>query len=130
MPFRVHMFSEPQIERYIKYCMKEKYSFVHIDATGGVLKKMCEQKQSLLYAIIFKDGVDSNDTIPLAHAMLTRNTVPSICYFLGNLAHSITQVKNKLVLPSFFVMDFSAALMNAVLQAFNIENINSHLNRC
>jgi hypothetical protein len=130
MPFRVHLFSEPQIERYIRYCTKEKYSYVHIDATGGVLKTMCEQKQSLLYAIIFKDGNDATDTTALAHAVLTDHTVHSISYFFGNVAYNITQVKKKLVLPSFFIIDFSAALMNAILQSFNIENINTHLNRC
>jgi hypothetical protein len=110
--------------------MKEKYSYVHIDATGRILKKLCEQKQSLLYAIIFKDGNDPNDTIPLAHAILADNTVPSIAYFFGNLVYNIKEVKSKLILPSFFVIDFSAALMNAILQVFNEQNINAHLNRC
>jgi hypothetical protein len=130
VPFRVHLFSEPQIERYITYCKKEKYSFVHIDSTGGILKPMTEQNDSYLYAIIFKDGTDCIDTIALAHALLTDHTVPSISYFFGNLAYNIALLKNKLVLPSFFVIDFSAALMNSILQAFNGENINTHLNRC
>jgi hypothetical protein len=34
MPFRSHLYSELQIKRYIGYCKKEKYSFVHIDATA------------------------------------------------------------------------------------------------
>ncbi len=130
MPFRVHLFSEPQIERYITYCKKEKYSFIHIDSTGGVLKPMQEQNQSYLYAIIFKDGTDCINTIALAHALLTDHTVPSISYFFGNLAYNIALLKNKLILPSFFVIDFSAAIMNSILQAFNGENINTHLNRC
>jgi len=130
MPFYIHLFSEEQIERYIEYCTKEKYSYVHIDATGGILKKMRGQKQSLLYAIMFKDGNDSNDTVPLAHAVLTNHTVFSISYFFGHLAHQISQVKCRLVLPSFFVIDFSAAIMNSILQAFNGENINTHLKRC
>jgi hypothetical protein len=46
------------------------------------------------------------------------------------LANNITKVKHKLVLPSFFIIDFSAAIMNSILQAFNGENINTHLNRC
>ncbi|CAF1462902.1 unnamed protein product [Adineta steineri] len=130
MPFRVHLFSEPQIERYVNYCKKEKYSYVHIDATGGVLKHLSEQNQTLLYAVVFKDGTDCINTIPLAHAFLTNHTVPSITYFLGSLSHEITEFKKKKVLPSFFVIDFSASLMNSILLAFNEENINTHLNRC
>jgi hypothetical protein len=130
MPFRAHLFSEPQIELFVNYCKKEKYSYVHIDATGGVLKKMSEQNQTLLYAIVFKDGTDPINTISLAHAFLTDHTVPSITYFLANVAHEIKEVKKRSILPSFFVIDFSAALMNSILLAFNEENINTHLNRC
>ena len=131
MPFRVHLYSEQQIKRYVEYLQTEKYSFVHIDATGGVLKPMQEQGRLYLYAIIFKSGTDCINTIPLAHAVLTEHTVPSIGFFFGNLQHSIRKInQDKPIFPSFFVIDFSAALMNAILQAFNIESINSHLNRC
>ncbi|CAF4112864.1 unnamed protein product [Rotaria sordida] len=99
MPFRVHLYSESQIRRYVNYIRKEKYSYVHTDATGGILPKMSEQKHSLLYAIIFKDGIDVDDTVPLAHAILSSHTV-------------------------------ATAIMNAVLQTFNTETINIHLNRC
>lgn len=130
MPFRAHLYSEQQIKRYIAYCKRARYSCIHIDATGGVLHQMSDQKRALLYAIVFKDGTDANDTVPLGHALLTTHTVPSIGFFFCNLAHSITEVEGKLILPSFIVIDFSAALMNAALQAFNYESINTHLNRC
>ncbi|CAF3963280.1 unnamed protein product [Rotaria sordida] len=78
MPFCIHLFSEPQIELYVNYCKEEKYSYVHIDSTRGVLKHMSGQDQTLLYAIIFKDGTDSINTIPLAHTFLSNHTVPNI----------------------------------------------------
>ncbi|CAF4126398.1 unnamed protein product [Rotaria sordida] len=88
------------------------------DSTGGVLKPMKEQNQSLLYTIMFKDGTDPNENVPLAHAILTDHTVPGIGYFLGNVIHSVNQVttKKKLRPPSFIVIDFSAALMNTAPQ--------------
>ena len=130
IPFRTHLFSQLQIERYIAYCTKQKYSFIHIDATGGILKKLQQQNEAYMYTMVFKDGPDGNDTIALGHAILTDHTVPSISYFFGNLGNSIIKVKRKLILPSFFIIDFSAALMNSILQSFNMENINTHLNRC
>ena len=131
MPFRVHLYSEEQIKHYIRYLKKEKYSFVHIDATGGVLKPLRKQNDLYLYAAIFKDGTDCINTVPLAHGILTDHSVPSIGFFFANLQRSITQINNRnSIFPSFFVIDFSAALMNAILQAFNIESINAHLNRC
>ena len=130
MPFRVHLYYEQQIDVYIKYCKKEAYSFVHIDATSGVIGRLKDQGPPLLYAMLIKTGDDPINNIPIAHSILTDNTVPSISYFLGDVAHAITNYKNKLVLPSFFVIDFSAALMNSILQSFNGENINTHLARC
>lgn len=130
MPFRTHLFTQAQIQRYINYCRREKYSFLHIDATGGILKMMKDQNQCLLYAMMFKEGDDAYDNVPLAHAILTKHTVASISYFFGNVAERITEVGGKLIRPSFFIIDFSAALLNAVLQAYNYENINTHLNRC
>lgn len=54
MPFRLHLFSEKQIEQYINYCKKEKYSFVHLDATSGVIKKIKNQGAPLLYTRLEK----------------------------------------------------------------------------
>lgn len=95
-----------------------------------MIKRLKDQGPPLLYTLLIKTGDDPLNNIPIAHAILTDNTVPSISYFLGNVAHSITVYKNKLVLPSFFVIDFSAALMNSILLSFNGENINTHLGRC
>ncbi|CAF1460381.1 unnamed protein product [Adineta ricciae] len=100
------------------------------DATGGVIKKLARQKQILVYALLFKDGDDSNDNIPLAHAMLADNRVPSISSCFKYLRYSIYQVRNVDILPSFYVIDFSAALMNAILEGFIVETINAHLKRC
>jgi len=130
MPFRVHLYCEQQIDLYVEYCKKEAYSFVHIDATSGVIGRLKDQGPPLLYTMLIKTGDDPINNIPVAHSILTDNAVPSISYFLGDVAHAITNYKKKLVLPSFFVIDFSAALMNSILQSFNGENINTHLARC
>ena len=129
-PFRLHLYTEQQIQRYINYCKKEKYSFVHIDATGGVLRKITEQKRPLMYAAIFKDGDDTIDTIPLGHALLTEHTTISINIFLGSIAQNIVQMTGDLICPSFFVIDFSPALLNAILLSFTAQNIQAHLHRC
>lgn len=130
IPFRTHLYSEQQIKRYLNYCKAEKYSYLHIDATGGVIHKMNDQSHPFLYAVIFKDGTDCNDTVTLGHALLTQHRVSSIAFFLSSLVDSISQIAGKVMLPSFVIIDFSPAIMNAVLQAFNIESINAHLNRC
>lgn len=129
-PFRLHLYTEEQIKRYTKYCTGKRESLVHIDATGGVLKRLTDQKKPMIYAAIFKDGDDTVNTLPLAHALLTEHTAMSITIFLGSVAQSIKQVSKRLVRPSFFVTDFSPAIINATLLAFNSESIDAHLHRC
>ncbi|CAF2981304.1 unnamed protein product [Rotaria sp. Silwood2] len=96
MPFCAHLFSEPQIELYANYCKKEKYSYVHIDATGGVLKRISGQGQTLLYAMVFKDGTDSINTIPLVHAFLSNHTVPKLSFIHLCCAHLIKAIARSL----------------------------------
>jgi hypothetical protein len=48
----------------------------------------------------------------------------------GTLRQHIVTLKNKVIRPSFFVTDFSPAIFNAILQAFNHEDIRGHLKRC
>jgi len=122
--------SEPQIDRFILYCSKNKYSTLHIDATGSVCRKLTGQKRILLYAAIFKDGDDASNTVPLAHAVLADHTATSIAFYLGSIRQAIVTTNEKLVRPCFFVIDFSAAILNAILQTFNYENVNGHLKRC
>ena len=129
-PFRIHLYMEERIRRYIKYCTGKEESLVHIDATGSVLRRITDQKRPMIYAALFKDGDDTINTLPLAHALLTDHTTMSITIFLGTLAQSIKQVGKKLIRPSFFVTDLSPAIINATLLAFNTETIQAHLNRC
>ncbi len=131
MPFGVHLFCEPQIEQCIRYYTKEKYSFLHKDASGGVLKKCVNKisyyfmqlflKMELILLILFHLHMQFLQIIQFLELVIFLETWLTIL---------LTQVKGILFVPSFFVIDFYAAEINAILQAFNGENINTHLNRC
>ncbi|CAF1284479.1 unnamed protein product [Didymodactylos carnosus] len=101
-----------------------------MDATGSLVRKFTDQKRSLLYCIVFKDGDDPSQIIPLASAILCDHSVPSIAYFLNIVRKSIVTIADKFIRPSFIVIDFSPAILNALLQTFNNEGINLHLKRC
>ena len=79
-PFQVHLYSEPWVCRYIEYFKKENYSYVHIGPTGGIVKTSSEQELSPLYAVIFKDDKNPNDTFILGHCIVSNHTVASIAY--------------------------------------------------
>ncbi|CAF3905538.1 unnamed protein product, partial [Rotaria sp. Silwood1] len=120
-PFRLHLTSEAQILRYIRYCTNNIYSQVYIDATGSIVKSLPHQKTVLMYGAVFKDGNDPTNVIPMGHAILADHTATSISYFLGSLRQHIVTLKDKVIRPSFFVTDFSPAIFNAILQACNHE---------
>ncbi|CAF4192515.1 unnamed protein product [Rotaria sp. Silwood2] len=129
-PFRLHLTSEAQILRYIRYCTNNIYSQVYIDATGSIVKSLPHQKTVLMYGAVFKDGNDPTNVIPMGHAILADHTATSISYFLGSLRQHIVTIKDKVIRHSFFVTDFSPAIFNAILQAFNHEDIRGHLEQC
>jgi len=43
-PFTLYFFTELQVDRFVKYCKTEKYSTLHIDATGSVIRQLKHQK--------------------------------------------------------------------------------------
>ena len=128
-PFTSHFFTENQLNRFVEYCKSEKYSYLHVDATGSVVKKPKNQNAVYFYSMVFKPTAGDSSILPLSSALLCDQSAGAITsYFncvLGKLA-----LRSKTARPSFVVIDFSAALLNSALSSFNVENINNHLRRC
>ena len=74
-PFQVHLYSEPWVCRYIEYFKKQNYSCVHIDPIGDIVKTSSEQELSPLYAVIFKDDKNPNDSFILGHCIVSNHRV-------------------------------------------------------
>ena len=116
------------------YCKSNRYSYLHIDATGSVLQRLVNQSPCFFYSMVFKDNIPDDDDnnnlnsdpiglMPLAGALLCDQTTCSISHFLNVVRSKLALRNSKRIRPSFVVIDFSAALLNAVLIAFNTENI-------
>jgi hypothetical protein len=131
LPFAVHCTSEALIERYYRHCKTATYSYINIDVTGSVVRKI-NKKQSapFYYALVFKDDDDPSNLIPLGIALLLDHTTAGISAFLLTIRKLIVTVKTKYRTPSFFVCDFSLAIMNSLLMIFNHEDMHRHLQRC
>jgi hypothetical protein len=79
--------------------------------------------------MVFKDGEDPSNNLPLTGAFLCDQTAISITsYFI--CVRSKLAVRSKTSRPSFIVIDFSPVLLNSVLNSCNVENIHNHLRRC
>lgn len=129
-PFAVVFFTEQQLMRFARYSTSTAYSYIFVDATGSVVKAVPEQKKPYLYLICFKEDQDASELIPLSGALLTDHTTASISSWLSIVRRGIAYAKGHFVRPSFIVIDFSPALLNAILLSFNETNINVYLRWC
>ena len=105
----------------------EKYSCLHIDATGSVVRQFKHQKDVFFYCMVFQDK--NSSILPLSGALLSDHTAASITSYF-NCFRSKLSLRSKVARPAFVIIDFSAALINSVLASFNIENIHTYLRRC
>ncbi|CAF4883505.1 unnamed protein product [Rotaria socialis] len=129
-PFASVFYGEAQLSRFIEYCLSVKDSYIYVDATGSVVKALQDQKKPYLYLMCFKDGQDSSNLLPLAGALLTDHTTASIASWLLKVRHSIAVTHGRFLRPSYIVIDFSPALLNALLLSMNQTNIHSYLRWC
>lgn len=128
-PFATHFFTEQQLDRFAQACKKNKYSYLYVDATGSVIKKLVDQKAVYFYAMVYKDEKTDSALLPLSGALLSDQTTASITSYF-NCVISKLALRDKTARPSFVVIDFSPALLNSVLRTFSIEHVNSYLRRC
>ena len=129
-PFSTVFYTESQLLRFVEYCLSTKESYIYVDATGCVVKALPRQKKPYLYLICFKDGQDPSNLFPLAGELSTDHSTVSICTWLGTVRRGIAAVKDRFIRPRYVVIDFSPALLNAVLLSFNQTNIQSYLRWC
>jgi hypothetical protein len=94
----------------------EKRSVWHMDATGGIHKKIAGQKKPFFYSIVCYDSMNKQ-IIPVAEFLTTSQTGQNIGSYL-------TKIKNiydhaNVELPRIIVTDFCWAEINAILLTFN-----------
>lgn len=94
------------------------------------MRKIGNQDAPFYYIMMFKDGDDPSNLVPLAVALLSDHSTGGISTFLLTVRKILVMVKRKSQMPSFFVCDFSMAIINALLMIFSHENLDSHLERC
>ena len=122
-PFTVHFFTEVQLDRFARYCKIERYSCLHIDATGSVVRKLKHQKDVFFYFMVFQDK--NSPIMPFSGALLSDHTAASItsyfnclrsCYVLLLVSSILAEHKPFLLL--FFLTDLyltSKTQMNAYI---------------
>ena len=113
---------EEQLEYFIDRCKDGRF-VLHFDSTGSVMRHMLRQKQPYYYAVV---GADHS--FPICEFITTRHFHAWIMTMLDMFLNDARYLNGgKRVLPALFVIDFSFALIYAVLLAFNRCTLSHYL---
>jgi hypothetical protein len=105
-------------------CCKSSEAALHFDATGTVVKDVPDNKRVLYYSFI-----PSNQNLPVFEFLSAQQTTETIAYLLDLFNRDVRLCNNGVtVQPRYIVTDFSYALINACLQAFNKCSLSRYLN--
>lgn len=102
----------------------------HFDATGSIICDISGEKTPLLYSMVCHDTV-TKTIIPVYEFVTTSHSEDSLAKFLSLLKkkfqREIPSTQKYFSLAPIVVMDFSWASINAVLDAFNMCNIDQYI---
>jgi len=104
----------------------------HIDATGGIIKKIDGQKKPYLYSIVVHDR-DKKLIFPFSEFFTTANDAKSIASDFFDIKLEFIKKIRRCELFQFapiLVTDFSWGLINAVMGTFNNCTSAISLNWC
>lgn len=123
LPFHVYMYTEEQIN-----VLDKNDVIVHFDATGSVVRKPkdIQCKRILYYAIV----VNKNGTIlPIAEMITAVHDTVTISIFLKTFRHFVRIKRFAWPLFSIIVVDWSWALINAIMNEWNNMTVSEYLEK-
>lgn len=128
-PFSCHMYTEKGISILVTHMRKKSPVTLYLDATGSVVSKIPEQKKRVLYyALVLAGQGHCTPPLPIAEMLSNDHTVPSVSFWLMQFVHNLSKFTTLKI--RYLETDYSWALIQAVLLAFNKESILSYLDRC
>jgi hypothetical protein len=107
---------------YVEACAGDN-SVMHFDSTGSVITAIPGQKRPYYYC--FFNGAKK---VPACDFVTTRHNATWICSLLSVFLEDAKLLSGRrTVLPRYVVMDFSFAIIYAVLGAFNKQSLVEYL---
>lgn len=124
--FFIHYWTNHQLQVYRKYCLSN-ISTLYIDATGSIVKKIMRANNTLSQHIfLYQAVINYNDKQFSVTQMLSeRHTTNNIHFWL------LEWCRMGASYPREVVVDFSKALLNAVIRCFtSYTTIKDYTNAC
>ncbi len=127
-PFGVHMYTETGISIVVQHLRKKTPLTLYLDATGNVASKVPGQTKRLLYYSLTLPGCGQNvPPLPACEMLTNEHSIPQITFWLMQFLRKLSQY-TKLKVHQVET-DYSWALLQSVMLAFNRESIVSYLDR-
>ena len=96
----------------------------HFDASGAFISRVKNQTPPLLYSIVVHDNLHKN-ILPIGEFFTTAHDANNIGSYLFKIKNILEN--NKLIMSPVVVVDYSRALINAVLNIFNNCSFDQYL---
>jgi Ubiquitin carboxyl-terminal hydrolase/Ulp1 protease family, C-terminal catalytic domain len=102
---------------------------VLLDATGSVVRKMPQFKRILYYELSVRNPTGIGSNIPVAGMIASEHTVAVISNFIRSFCEAEKRIFGfrKTVVPVVVKVDFSIALISAILLVFNKQDVRDYL---
>lgn len=124
-PFYVILFTGQQIDYLLSFPANGEI-FLHLDATGRVVAKALNSTGPVMYYALTIPGSNEFGSLPVAEFISSVHSVLHITYFLSTFTTAIRKRTSREVVNKIEV-DFSIALIQAVLKSFNDMNLSKYL---
>ena len=127
-PFAVHLSTEVGVSVLVNHLRSKKKVALYLDATGGVVRKIPgDNKRVFYYALTLPGAGRDAPPLPVCELLSNNHSVPPLAYWLLQFLHTLGKYTTHRV--NQIETDFSWALMQATLLAFNRESVDAYLAR-
>jgi hypothetical protein len=127
-PFTVLLFCEKQVNAYLNSIRQTPDSTLHFDATGSIVKLKEKTGHDTVFVY---SGVLAENSMPVFEIITSWHRAFAIESHI-NIFNGYVRLCNngQLLKPRYVITDFSYALINACIHAFNDMNLVTYLRMC
>ena len=123
------LFTENSLKWY-QNIIKHDYAF--IDGTGSLFGDVKPYKRILYYAITVRHPLPGKPPLPVAEYITSNHSKDSLIFFISHVNKYVRSMPSDSspIFPKIIVLDFSLAIVGAVLDSFNKITLLDYLDKC
>ena len=124
----IHLYTETGLSILVHHLRMKKPVSLYLDATGGVVSKPPEDKRRVLYYAMALPGHGQDaPPLPVTEMISNEHSVPPLAFWLMQFLLKLSKYTSLRVHK--VETDYSWALIQAVILAFNKKSIDAYLKR-